>query len=120
MIERANHALEKALKCMIRGNTSLWDLQLGRATRSVNSRVVVALGYTPVELLFGVQPRLPFETFYPDEPTSELWSWAAQRSSTAAEPRFGIQRAEWENHLLSRNVELQGMRDVKNHNSDEG
>lgn len=67
-IERANQELQKALKRMAGKNLDIgWDFYLSSATRALNTRLVVAVGYTPFEILFAVQPRMLFELAFPDE-----------------------------------------------------
>lgn len=52
---------------MVGPHLTAWDIFLGRATRAVNTRTMIALEYTPFEFLFGIQPQIPFEFAYPDE-----------------------------------------------------
>lgn len=104
MIERANQELEKALKRTAGPHLSAWDIFLGRASRAVNTRTVVALGFTPFELLFGVQPRMPFEFAYPDEEVLALRTFTTEHYLN---PDVEV----WEESILSRSLELQGMRE---------
>lgn len=81
-----------------------WDLFLGRATRAVYTRTIVALGFTPYELLFGVQPRMPFELAYLDEVVVALRTF-----STAHCQAPDIE--QWDEVILGRNLELQVMKE---------
>lgn len=52
---------------MVGPHLTAWDIFLGRVTRAVNTRTMIALEYIPFEFLFGIQPQMPFEFAYPDE-----------------------------------------------------
>lgn len=104
MIARANQELEQALKRMAAENLdSGWDLYLSRATRAVNTRIVVALGYTTFEIQFGIQPRMPFELAFPDEVVMDIRSYLV---STNASPDV----ASWEERILSQSADLLAIR----------
>lgn len=59
-------------------NLSGWDVYLERATRAVNTWTVVALGFTPFELLFGIQLQMLFEFAYPKEEVIALQTFSIE------------------------------------------
>lgn len=80
MIERANRILEDCLKkrASMDGVNS-WPKHLKEATRDVNTRVMTRMGYTPFEILYGLEPRLQYETaLYPSTRTKAIQSAATE------------------------------------------
>lgn len=104
MIERANQEIEKALKRMADKSMSSWDLFLGRATRAINTRNIIALRYMPFEILFGIQPRLLFELSYPDEDLTELRAWAESLEGD-------LPKTHWRELILSNKADVREIRD---------
>ena len=60
MIEKSNDILQQAFKKM-REPGEEWEDALFRATPQVNSRMIEHLGYSPVEIITGIQPLTSIE-----------------------------------------------------------
>ena len=64
MIEKRNHQLEERIKRASLHRPNEWDLFIDEATKDLNNHVVEALGFSPYEILFGVEKRVPLECFH--------------------------------------------------------
>ena len=65
MIERRNGMLSSIMAKYINtdGNTDEWDSHVDEATRQLNFHEIGYLGYTPFQILFGIERRLPMSCF---------------------------------------------------------
>ncbi|RKF84219.1 hypothetical protein GcM1_137009 [Golovinomyces cichoracearum] len=68
MVEKHDDLIERVLK----KGFGMWPLELQDAVKSLNSRIVKNLGYTPHETLFGSQPVKPIGQMYPSANLVEL------------------------------------------------
>ncbi|KAI1003106.1 hypothetical protein K3495_g5103 [Podosphaera aphanis] len=61
IVEKHNDLIERVLE----KGCGVWPLELQDAVKSLSSRVIKNLGYTPHEILFGFQPVKPIGQMYP-------------------------------------------------------
>jgi hypothetical protein len=59
--ERFIRTLKSMIKSYVDENQSDWDENLNELAFAYNSSVHASTGYTPYELVFGVQPRIPLD-----------------------------------------------------------
>ncbi|KAI0993447.1 hypothetical protein K3495_g14737, partial [Podosphaera aphanis] len=68
MVEKHNDLVERILK----KGYGIWPFELQDAVKSLNSRVIHNLGYTPHEVLYGFQPIRPLEYTFPTASLIEM------------------------------------------------
>lgn len=61
MVERVNRTLQEKLALLIDNDEDKWDINLPLAVFAINNSRHSATGYSPFEVVFGRQPRLPVD-----------------------------------------------------------
>ncbi|CAF0979314.1 unnamed protein product [Brachionus calyciflorus] len=62
--ERFNRTLISLLRTFVNENQDDWDLLLNKLAFAYRTAVHRATGYTPFEMVYGRQPKLPIDLFY--------------------------------------------------------
>ncbi|CAF0886715.1 unnamed protein product [Brachionus calyciflorus] len=62
--ERFNRTLISMLRTFINENQDDWDILLNKLAFAYRTAVHRATGYTPFEMVYGRQPKLPIDLFY--------------------------------------------------------
>lgn len=62
--ERFNRTLISMLRTFVNENQDDWDLLLNKLAFAYRTAVHRATGYTPFEMVYGRQPKLPIDLFY--------------------------------------------------------
>jgi Integrase core domain len=58
MIEKRNHLLSERIRRMSFGNPAEWDQHVSAATRELNYHEIDAIGFSPFQILFGIERRV--------------------------------------------------------------
>ena len=80
MIERANGLLQKAMEKSTGFTKENWDEFVLSGNANLNCRHIKHLGYSPVEILYGMHDVLPFQRRTQSIETAALRSWFAEAS----------------------------------------
>jgi hypothetical protein len=64
MVEKRNHLLAERLRRLTFGHQDLWDQHLRESTRELNFHEVETLGYSPFQILFGMERRMPLACYH--------------------------------------------------------
>ena len=66
MIEKRNGLLEERIRRSSLHQPDDWDLFIDDASRDLNNHVIDTLGFSPYQILFGIDKRVPLECFHVD------------------------------------------------------
>ena len=64
MIEKRNDQLEERIRRMSLHKPAEWDSFIDTATKDINRHPVESLGFSPYEILFGIDKRVPLDCFH--------------------------------------------------------
>lgn len=104
MVEVTNKVMQAVLG-KITPNRQTWDLRLPEVMRAVNERYMYAVGYSPQQILFGMEPKGPLEEAHPDERSQALTS-----AIRAGQPWWAPDDSELKAHIMEHVAKVEGVR----------